>query len=286
MTASPQPVLLYDGECPMCQGVVKRLHAFGLTRTVTVLPAQEADWLSEELMTRSHSEILMVNRETEEVLGGVEVMIRLLERHPLYHWLGRLMALPVLKGPLAYFYRLVAMNRRILSPIPPRPIPCTCDPPDDPKARSQFYTWLLLLLCLNIAIALSSQLTMSRRLSCLYSLLLEVTTLSFLIAWLLSTCILQPLKSPQFKLFVQQTFVLIVIYSLWLAVLSLITLCYGSLNLLPLIYGLSITVFLVSGWKRFKAIGLPRTIRLIFLVAGILAIGILYMFGGLCYYSH
>lgn len=140
-------MLLYDGDCPLCRSMVAFLRRIGLTRQVNVIPWQQANITDESLGERIRSEIIMVDPESGETAGGIDVISQLFRSATLFRTLAVLLDFPFIRRLAEMLYTLIALNRRILSPPMPYGIPCACDPPENPPARRQLI-WLLVCIIL------------------------------------------------------------------------------------------------------------------------------------------
>ncbi|MBC3841641.1 DUF393 domain-containing protein [Streptacidiphilus sp. 4-A2] len=121
-TSTPNPVLLYDGDCAFCSSSVRYAERwFDAARWETV-PFQFADLTALAGFTggqvterRAEHEVLWITPD-RRVYGGAQAVARLLlrTRRPLWSALGGLMTLPPFRQAAAGVYRLVAANRQRL----------------------------------------------------------------------------------------------------------------------------------------------------------------------------
>ncbi|SET70042.1 thiol-disulfide oxidoreductase DCC family protein [Geodermatophilus poikilotrophus] len=106
-----RPALVYDGDCGFCTrsaAVARRVLPAGCA----VVPWQGADLAAVGTTAeRAQQEVLWVPR-TGDVVGGARAVAAAL-RAAGAGWavLGRLLELPVVRGPADRVYRLVAANR-------------------------------------------------------------------------------------------------------------------------------------------------------------------------------
>lgn len=128
-TATGPPVLFYDGDCGLCRGAMRVLAALRLVPPERSHPFQS---LEGELATRVwdagvHNEMAVWDEGRDEVSSGVDGLLVAFAGS----WLDPLLPLARL-GPvralLRSSYRLLAYNRRILSPVPARGVVCACEP--------------------------------------------------------------------------------------------------------------------------------------------------------------
>ncbi len=155
--ASPEPghYLLYDGFCALCTSAVARLKAWGLLDTIITLPLQDASWLSPSLIEQGRAQILLIERDSnakETLWGGLDAIIELMGRKPEYSLFGVCLRWPPCLVLMRALYRIVAYNRRLLSPVPPRNLSCACDPPENWPLRQQFYGLLVTIILVNLMI--------------------------------------------------------------------------------------------------------------------------------------
>lgn len=134
---SPQPTLLYDADCPLCLGAVDRLRRRGLLEGVSTVPTVEAATLGlpVDQVESTRSELLFLEAAGGPASQGFDAILRLLEIQGRWRWGTRLGRLPGVRmlGRLAY--RIVAYNRRALSPPNTGGAACACDPPHRPGWR-------------------------------------------------------------------------------------------------------------------------------------------------------
>ncbi len=119
-TRTPNPVLLYDGDCAFCSSSVRFAErCFDASRWEAV-PFQFADLEALAAFTsgqvserRAAHEVLWITPDGR-VSGGAQAAARLLlrTRRPLWSALGALVTLPPFRQAAAVAYRLVAANRQ------------------------------------------------------------------------------------------------------------------------------------------------------------------------------
>jgi len=80
-----------------------------------------------------HNEMAVLDPATKEIRNGVDGLLWWLEGSRLA-WLARLLGWGPLRWAVGVGYPVIAYNRRILAPPPPRAIACACDPDPRPGA--------------------------------------------------------------------------------------------------------------------------------------------------------
>jgi predicted DCC family thiol-disulfide oxidoreductase YuxK len=264
-----QPMLLYDGDCPMCRGAVKLLERLGLARAISIRPWPQTDLPSEDLAERIRSEILLCEPDTREVLGGVQVLIRLLELHSRWRWLAPLLKWPPASRLLSVLYRTIALNRRILSPPPHRSLPCACDPPENPGARRQFYLALLLFTLIGMAafaLAVSGQ--PSERTGDVFQWIATALLLGWIPSWLVGLL----LFTGRMRELIQQSLVVSAISGIWLLGLSpviWIVRLAGVLDvsMAPVGFLIAIAAMDYSLMRRLRTLGFPGWLHGVWLLS-------------------
>ncbi len=140
-------VLIYDGRCPMCCDMVGRLCCFGFMKKMRAVKIADAVGLSEATLGRLKEELVVHDYDTGEDFGGVDGIVKVVEGSGCRKCLCCL-KLPCAMGMCRWFYRLVSVNRRVISvPRVGGNIGCDCDPEFDKGKRVQ-----LLLLLFAIAV--------------------------------------------------------------------------------------------------------------------------------------
>lgn len=134
-TSTPNPVLLYDGDCAFCSSSVRFAERrFDASRWEAV-PFQFADLEALAAFTggqvterRAEHEVLWIT-PGGRVEGGAQAVARLLlrTRRPLWSTLGGLLTVPPARQVAAVAYRLVAANRQRM----PGGTPACALPPAD-----------------------------------------------------------------------------------------------------------------------------------------------------------
>jgi len=124
-----RPIVCYDGDCGLCRGWVVVLARLCIVPRERLAPFQSFD---EELAGRLldanvHNELAVLDPESGEVRSGVDGLLWAFEGSWLSPLLGLARPVPV-RAMLRVLYRLVAYNRRVLSPVRGGGIRCACDP--------------------------------------------------------------------------------------------------------------------------------------------------------------
>ncbi len=148
-------ILVYDGDCPLCD----RMSAFALRflpgeirQPLQDFSAETADRLD---AAGIRNEMAVLAPASGEIRSGVPGLLWLLRgtASPILAPLARLLDRPLFRGPLTVLYRLFSFNRRILAPPLARPagFRCACDPDDRPG-----YQLALIALLLGLALILTA----------------------------------------------------------------------------------------------------------------------------------
>ncbi len=124
-------VLFFDSLCPLCTRSVALLRRRGLLEKVEARPLDQVEslGLTGTEVEGVRSEMLLRSLVTGESLRGFDALVKLLEIHGKCRFLVATATVPPLRAPGRAAYRLVALNRRILSPPATRGVACACDPP-------------------------------------------------------------------------------------------------------------------------------------------------------------
>jgi len=141
-------VLAYDGDCGLCRVAMVGLHRLRLVPRERLRTIQSFDGeLAQRLVVSGvHDELAVWDPGSDEIRTGSDGLLWALEESWVSPVLPLFRIAPVRAG-LRVLYRLVAYNRRILSP--PKPgLRCACDPSYHPKYRSA-----LIVIALSAATA-------------------------------------------------------------------------------------------------------------------------------------
>jgi predicted DCC family thiol-disulfide oxidoreductase YuxK len=114
---APRPVLIYDGECPLCQTAVRWLRTRVPGETLETLPCQDPARAERfpQVTRAACMEAVQLVRPSGAVLSGDAAVPALLRLTPRWGWLGRLLELPGLRAFRPTVYRWIARNRLSLS---------------------------------------------------------------------------------------------------------------------------------------------------------------------------
>lgn len=110
-------VVIYDGECPVCQGGVRWVERRALPGRFEFLPCQSPErrtrfpWMTEESCLEAVQLVLSDGR----VLSGDAAVPEILKRLRGWRWLARLFRLPGVKFLAPPAYRWVARHRYAIS---------------------------------------------------------------------------------------------------------------------------------------------------------------------------
>lgn len=143
-----RPIVCYDQDCGLCRGSVRLLVALRLVPQGHLAPFQsfEEELAGRLLEANVHNELAVLDPRTREVRSGVDGLLWAFEGSwaaPLL-WLVR--PAPV-RAVLRVLYRLVAYNRRVLSPVRGGGLRCACDPDFHLGLRLAF-----VLLCVAVGL--------------------------------------------------------------------------------------------------------------------------------------
>ncbi|HWM92659.1 MAG TPA: DCC1-like thiol-disulfide oxidoreductase family protein [Thermoanaerobaculia bacterium] len=140
-------ILVYDGDCPMCEAASALLVRAGLLPEERRRPFQSFEGeMADRLLAAGMQNEMAVIDPSGKIRTGIPGILGLL-RETRAGWVARLLDRPWLHPVLTAGYHLVAYNRRTIAP--PRRGPafaCACDPEYRPR-------WLLALIILLLAFA-------------------------------------------------------------------------------------------------------------------------------------
>ena len=142
-------ILVYDGDCPMCEAISAFLVRAGLVpgdrrRTFQSFEVEIAQRLLDAGM---RDEMAVLDPVSDQIRTGIPGFLWLL-RDTRAAWVARLLDRPWMHRVLGAAYHLLGYNRRTLAP-PSRPVGIVCD--CDPEYRPG---WLLALIVLLLGFAL------------------------------------------------------------------------------------------------------------------------------------
>lgn len=147
---NPRRILAYDADCGLCRVVMAGLRGMRLVprERLRTIQSFEGELAQRLVQAGVHDELAVWDPESDEIRTGSDGLLWALETS----WIAPLLPLariaPAGSG-LRVLYRLVAYNRRLLSP--PKPgIRCACDPSYHPA-----YRWALVVIALVAATLLT-----------------------------------------------------------------------------------------------------------------------------------
>ncbi len=151
--AAGRPIVVYDGQCPLCSASVRFVVRHRLLEEDRCRPWQSfAGAEAERLAAQGiRNEAVAMDPVTGELRPGAPGLLWAL-RGGRVGFFARCLDRPLARPFVSAAYRLISVNRRILSPpavSPPdrRPIECACEPDDRPSLR-----WTLVALLLAFAL--------------------------------------------------------------------------------------------------------------------------------------
>ncbi len=124
-------VLVYDGDCPMCESLSRTFVRLGWVPEERREPFQlfEGDTAAALRDAGIHNEIAVRDAASGEIRTGARGILWLW-RDTWFRWGAALLSVPPFVWLLTFFYRLTAYNRRAIAPPRPMGIACDCDPDD------------------------------------------------------------------------------------------------------------------------------------------------------------
>ena len=157
---SSDKILVYDGECSMCESMSALLLRVlpgvpgvpgipgDARRPLQDFPLETAARLDAAGIRNEMAVIAPASGEIRSGIAGILWLLQDTAAAPL----ARLLDRPLLRGPLTIVYRTISYNRRVLAPPLGRPagFRCTCDPDDRPG-----YQLALIAGLLGLALALT-----------------------------------------------------------------------------------------------------------------------------------
>jgi predicted DCC family thiol-disulfide oxidoreductase YuxK len=144
-------VLVYDGDCPLCNAASAAFVRLRLVRGEDRRPFQEFQGeVRERLLDAGiHNEMAVLDPESGGIRSGFPGFLWLL-RETWLAPLARLLDRPLFRGVGDRVYHMVSYNRRILTP-PKSGITCACDPDPSPG-----YQVALIVLLLAFALVMTA----------------------------------------------------------------------------------------------------------------------------------
>lgn len=148
--------LVYDGDCPLCQGIVNGLARLGLVGPERTKPFQDYQGETSERLWDAgiRNEIAVLEETTGTIRSGVDGLIWIL-RSSWARPIVALAALPPFLWLARSGYALVAYNRHLLAPKDPARIRCACNADFRPGYRLALLVPAL-VFALAVAIAFAS----------------------------------------------------------------------------------------------------------------------------------
>jgi predicted DCC family thiol-disulfide oxidoreductase YuxK len=112
-------VLIYDGTCPLCMRAVKWVRKYMLPGTIELMACQDPKRPGRfpEMPESQCMTAMQFVLPDGRVLSGTDALPSILRRMRKWHWLARILELPVIRNVSPYIYRWVARKRYTLSII-------------------------------------------------------------------------------------------------------------------------------------------------------------------------
>ena len=112
-------VLIYDGECPLCQGSVRLVRSRIRSGELELLPFQAPDRAARypELTEEACQQGIQLVLPDGRAVAGSEAVPETLARLRGWRWLSHVLRTPGVKLLVRYLYRWIARNRYTLSRV-------------------------------------------------------------------------------------------------------------------------------------------------------------------------
>ncbi|WP_373531781.1 DCC1-like thiol-disulfide oxidoreductase family protein [Vampirovibrio sp.] len=209
--------LIYDGDCPLCIAGVQKLADWGFLQDIHTQAWQAFSNPEPILAERIKTEFLLLG-PSNQVWGGFEVLSHLAMRR--FPWVKPFFDVPGVNRLGKFFYKLVAMNRRIIAPS--GNIPCDCDPPFHLGWRAGFWAILLVIILIGSAIFGASLGLLQSGKSYLETGLQWMTVAGS--GWVLNFLVFAMVLPKRYGVFIQQCLVVMAMATLGLLPFALINL--------------------------------------------------------------
>ncbi|MFN3405680.1 MAG: DCC1-like thiol-disulfide oxidoreductase family protein [Cytophagaceae bacterium] len=132
-------ILVYDGDCRVCVGLVKLLHYLSLlsenveTTAYSDVPAQVGSEIDKE---RFRTEVAVVSQAGTEY--GIKGIRNIISPHT---WLGKLLNIPLIFPLFIFCYKLISFNRFVIATPYNEPEDCGCN-----QTREEYFYKLVYLI--------------------------------------------------------------------------------------------------------------------------------------------
>jgi len=250
----------------MCVGSVEVLRRRELLERAEAHPLDEAPGfgLSDEECDALRGEMILHSRETGESLRGFDAIMKLLELHDRMKLLVRVSAMPALRTLGKATYKLVSMNRRIISPPNTGGVSCDCDPPFQLRWRVGLFLLVVGVALVGTFLYGLSLWTYQRERSAVF-LGLEVLGASGA-GWFLGMAIFSALLPYRFRAFFWQCLMVMVLGVAVLVPFAIVTPLLALIGVPPLACAVwhlaamvsSSAVMLLATLRRHRNLGFPR----------------------------
>lgn len=142
-------ILIYDGSCPLCKSIVGALSHIGLLEKVWAVRFEDMPPGECPAYDEVRSQVVLIDAISGRRLLGVSAFCELARIHGRYPHLTSLFCKPPVETLAGWIYKVIALNRRIISP-PVEKAACACDPPFHLGYRLALWTLGLLIISLSV----------------------------------------------------------------------------------------------------------------------------------------
>jgi predicted DCC family thiol-disulfide oxidoreductase YuxK len=124
-----KPVLIYDGECPVCQRARDWVAAHMEGEAIAFLPCQETEQreaIAPDVSYETCMAAMQLVMPDGQVFAGEQAFPALFRRTRRYKWLAGVMELPVIRNISPHVYHWIATHRHEISGFIPKKAGETC----------------------------------------------------------------------------------------------------------------------------------------------------------------
>ncbi len=288
MTTESSWALLYDGRCPMCLSTVKMLERCKLLVHAEAVDGNLAEDIPEAVRSTLRSVLVLYDRASGEALHGIHGLIRLARLHGRFGWITGPLGFSAFAKVAEVAYKLVSLNRRVLSPPPNATMRCDCDPPPRPGYRVAL---LILLMAAGAGVAAlygtTLDLLRSEETSTALRGALRLATAAGA-GWAVNFLLFAFLLRRRFREFVEQSLVVMTVGAVCLlpfVPLNLVALWLdrpepGTTAILVIAHVVHVVIMLLSAFRRSRNLGFPAWVPWVWLLTPeVIGVGLLVYFG-------